>query len=330
MTNVPDREPGLLAARAYSGGLRVADIALDTAGEWVAKADHVVWIGLLDPLGDELSTLQAQLGLNPLAMEDASRVHQRPKMKRYGDNLFIVVRTAEMMEERVTFGETHIFAGRNYVVTVRHGASAAYRKIRAQCEAAPALLAKGPPFIIHTFLDLTVDHYLDVLDMFQVEGDAIEGEVMAKELEPDQVKRLYILRRELLRMKNGMASLVEVCGRIEHSEVLQIDKSLEHCFREIIDHVRCTQEEIDSLRERLGLAFDASLLTSRTRQTEISRRLAAWAAILAVPTATAGIYGMNFADMPELQWRYGYPVVLAFVALTCAVLYLNFRRAKWL
>lgn len=330
MGSVPDRDPGILAARAYSGGRRVADIALDSAGEWAAKPDHVVWIGLLEPRGDELATLQAQFGLDPLAIEDASRTHERPKIQRYGDNLFIVVRTAEMMGERVAFGETHIFAGRNYVVTVRHGASAAYRKIRAQCEASPALLAKGAPFIVQTFLDLTVDHYLHVLDMFQTEGDAIESEVMAKELEPEQVKRLYVLRRELLRMKHGMASLVEVCGRMEHSDVMQIDKGLEHCFREIVDHVRCTQEEIDSLRERLGLAFEASLLTSQTRQTEISRRLAAWAAILAVPTATAGIYGMNFADMPELQWRYGYPVVLAAVAIACAVLYFNFRRVKWL
>jgi len=134
----------------------------------------------------------------------------------------------------------------------------------------------------------------------------------------------------LLRMKNGVIPLVKVCGRLEHTDLLPIDKSLELCFRELSDHVRGVEEEIDALRERLGLAFDASLLTSQSLQTEISRRLAAWAAILAVPTATAGIYGMNFNTMPELQWRYGYPVVLAVIAAVCAGLYYGFRRAKWL
>ena len=153
---------------------------------------------------------------------------------------------------------------------------------------------------------------------------------LAKELPPEQTQRLYILRRELLRMKNGILPLTEVCTRLEHSDVLDIDKSLEHCFREVTDHVRGAQEEIDSLSARLGLAFEASLLTSQAQQTEISRRLAAWAAILAVPTAMAGIYGMNFAEMPELQWKYGYPTVLTVVAVTCTVLYINFRRAKWL
>lgn len=192
------------------------------------------------------------------------------------------------------------------------------------------LLAKGEAFVLHSFLDLTVDHYLRVVDRLQEEGIAIEAEVLAKELPPEQTQKLYILRRELLRMKNGIGPLVEMCRRIQHSDVLHIDKKLEHGFREVTDHVRGAQEETDALRERLGLAFEASLLTSQAQQTEISRRLAAWAAILAVPTALAGIYGMNFADMPELHWRYGYPTVLGVVGVVCVLLYFNFRRAKWL
>ena len=324
------REISTLAARAYCDGFAVVEIPLHRAGEWAAKPGHMVWIGLLEPTGDELEVLQAQLGLDPLAIEDASQPHERPKMHRYGDGLFIVVRTAELIDGRVTFGETHIFVGKGYIVTVRHGDSLAYSKVRAHCEATPALLAKGEAFILHSILDFTVDHYLGVMDQLQVEGAAIEAEVLAKELPPEQTRRLYVLRRELLRMKNGILPLAEMCGRIEHSEVLTIDRSLEHCFREVTDHVRGAQEEIDALSERLGLAFDASLLTSQSQQTEISRRLAAWAAILAVPTAMAGIYGMNFETMPELQWRFGYPLVLAVVVTTCVTLYVNFRKAKWL
>ena len=326
---IADRQPGMLAARAYCDGRLVADIPLDEARQWADRPGHLVWIGLLEPVEDELHILQGQFGLDPLAIDDASRPHERPKMQRYGDSLFVVVRTAELIDERIHFGETHIFVGRNFVITVRHGASLAYRTIRPHCEAIPSLLACGPAFVVHSFLDLTVDHYLRVVDRMQAEGDAIEAEVLAKELPPAQTQRLYILRRELLRMKNGILPLVEVCGRIEHSDVLAIDRKLEHCFREVTDHVRGAQGEIDSLHERLGLAFEASLLTSQAQQTEISRRLAAWAAILAVPTGVAGIYGMNF-DMPEIHWRYGYPVVIGAAVLVCVLLYLNFRRARWL
>ncbi|MFZ4688203.1 MAG: magnesium and cobalt transport protein CorA [Polymorphobacter sp.] len=324
------REQSILSARAYENGMAVVEIPLDQAGEWAAKPGHFVWIGLREPQEAELATLQAQLGLDPLAIEDAGQPHERPKMQRYGDGVFIVVRTAELIDDRVTFGETHIFAGRGYIVTIRHGASVAYSRVRAHCEATPSQLAKGVAFVVHTLLDFTVDHYLRVMDSLEAEGDAIEAQVLAKELPPEQTRRLYVLRRELLRMKIGILPLAEICGRLEHSEVLEIDPRLEHCFREVTDHVRGAQEEIDSLSARLGLAFEASLLTSQAQQTEISRRLAAWAAILAVPTAMAGIYGMNFAEMPELQWKYGYPMVLSVVVVTCLILFVNFRRAKWL
>lgn len=324
------REQSILSARAYTEGMAVVEIPLDQAGEWAAKPDHFVWIGLREPREEQLATLQAQLGLDPLAIEDAGQPHERPKMQRYGDGLFIVVRTAELIDERVTFGETHIFVGRGYIVTVRHGESLAYSRVRAHCEAIPAQLAKGVAFVVHTLLDFTVDHYLRVMDSLQAEGDAIEAQVVSKELPPEQTQRLYILRRELLRMKNGILPLAEVCGRLERTDLLEIDQSLAHCFREVTDHVRGAQEEIDSLSARLGLAFEASLLTSQAQQTEISRRLAAWAGILAVPTAMAGIYGMNFVDMPELHWKYGYPMVLTVVVVVCIALYVNFRRAKWL
>ena len=326
----PLRPPSLIGASVYHQGRRVADIGIDQGREWLGRDGHVVWIGLLEPSDAELQVVQQQFGLNALAIADAALPHQRPKLERYGDSLFVVARTAEMVDERIAFGETHLFVGRGFVVSIRHGPSASYRKVREHCEASPARLARGETFILHAILDFIVDNYLTVLERVQVEAEAIDNDLLADCLTSDQVKRLYLLRRDLLRLRSGVAPLVEVCRGLEHNDLLDMDAKMELLFRDVSDHIRSVQEEIDALREMLGFCFEASLLTSQSQQTMISRRLAAWAAILAVPTALAGIYGMNFADMPELQWRYGYPTVLLLVAIVCTALYVNFRRNDWL
>jgi magnesium transporter len=324
------RPSSLIAATAYHQGRRVADIAIDEAGEWARREGHVVWIGLLEPSDSELRVVQSQFGLNDLAIEDAACAHQRPKLQRYGDSLFVVARTAEIVGDRIQFGETHLFVGCGYVVSVRHGPSASYKKVRVHAEASPALLKRGETFILHSILDFIVDNYLVVLERVQEEAEEIENDLLAERLTPEQVKRLYILRRDLLRLRTGVGPLVEVCRRLEHNDLFPMDGKMELLFREVTDHVRTVQEEIDALREMLGFCFEASLQTSQSQQTIISRQLAAWAAILAVPTAVAGIYGMNFEHMPELHWQGAYYMVLAFVLVTCLALYANFRRMKWL
>ena len=326
----PSRPASLIAATAYHQGRRVADIGIDEGGDWARREGHVVWIGLLEPSEDELRVVQAQFGLNDLAIEDAGQAHQRPKLQRYGDSLFVVARTAEMIDGRIEFGETHLFVGRGYLVSVRHGPSASYKKVRAHCEASPALLVRGETYILHSILDFIVDNYQGVLECVHEEAEEIENDVLAERLTAQQVQRLYILRRDLLRLRAGVLPLVEVCRRLEHSELFEMDAKMELLFRDVTDHVRSVQEEIDGLREMLAFAFEASLLTSQSQQTMISRRLAAWAAILAVPTAVAGIYGMNFEHMPELHWESGYYVVIGFVLITCTALYVNFRRRDWL
>ena len=324
------RPSSLIAATAYHQGRRAADIAIDEAGEWARREGHVVWIGLLEPTDAELRVVQAQFGLNDLAIEDAACAHQRPKLQRYGDSLFVVARTAEIVGDRIQFGETHLFVGCGYVVSVRHGPSASYKKVRTHAEASPSLLKRGETFILHSILDFIVDNYLVVLERVQEEAEEIENDLLAERLTPEQVKRLYILRRDLLRLRTGVGPLVEVCRRLEHNDLFPMDGKMELLFREVTDHVRTVQEEIDALREMLGFCFEASLQTSQSQQTIISRQLAAWAAILAVPTAVAGIYGMNFEHMPELHWQGAYYMVLAFVLVTCLALYANFRRMKWL
>lgn len=328
-TKVP-HEPGVVAASVYAGGRRVTDILIDEAGQWMKKPGHVVWIGLLEPSAALLQKVQSQFDLHPLAIEDAGKAHQHPKLEQYGQSLFVVARTAQMVDGRIAFGETHLFVGRGYVVSVRHGASTSYAAVRERCEACPAVLSHGEDYILYAVLDFIVDNYMPVVETVQAEVDALEEGVLHQTLRQPEVDRLYMLRRELLRLRKAVAPLVEVCHRLEHAGALPIDPEMQPLFRDVTDHIRRVQEDIDSLREVLAFAFEASLMAGQAQQTVITRRLAAWAAILAVPTAVAGIYGMNFENMPELKWTYGYYVVVGFVFSVCSILYLRFRKSGWL
>jgi magnesium transporter len=323
-------EPGVVASSVYAQGKRIADVPIDETGAWAERAGHVVWIGLFEPSADLLHRVQTQLHLHPLAIEDAGKPHQQPKIEQYGEALFIVARTAQILEGRVAFGETHLFVGKGYVVSVRHGASASYATVRERCESCPTVLSRGEDYILYAILDFIVDNYAPVLEEINKEVEAIEDSIFKKTLQHAAVDRLYVLRRELLRLRNAAAPLLDVCQRLEHADVLPIDASMQPHFRDVTDHVRRVKEEIDTLREVLAFAFEASLMTGQMAQTEITRQLAAWAAILAVPTAVAGIYGMNFKHMPELEWQYGYFVVVVGIVAVCVALYTWFRRHDWL
>jgi magnesium transporter len=323
-------EPGVVAASAYVNGKRVADVGIEEAGAWSKRPGHVVWIGLFEPSDELLARVQAQFDLHPLAIEDAGKAHQYPKLEQYGEALFIVARTAQLVDRRIAFGETHLFVGRGYVVSVRHGASTSYSTVRKRCEACPITLSHGEDYILYAILDFIVDNYAPVLETIQAEVEEIEDKVLATTLKQDGIERLYMLRRDLLRLRNSVVPLVEVCGRLEHADVMPIDHAMQPMFRDVTDHVRRVQEEIDALREVLAFAFEASLMTGQAQQTLITRKLASWAAILAVPTAVAGVYGMNFQNMPELKTEYGYFIVLTFILTICATLFWQFRRRGWL
>jgi magnesium transporter len=326
----PDADPGVVAAGVYSGGHRVLDIRIEEAGEWAKKPGHVVWIGLHEPGEALLRRVQRQFGLHELAIEDALHAHQRPKIEQYGDSLFVVARTAQVVDGRIAFGETHIFVGHGYVVSVRHGASVSYKSVRLCCEASPKVLSHGEDYILYAILDFIVDNYFPVLEAVENEVEAIEEHVLSTALSQGEVERLYTLRRDLVRLRGAVVPLVEVCRRLEHAEMVAIDPPMQPLFRDVTDHVRRVQEEIDSLREVLAFAFEASLMTGQAQQTVITRRLAAWAAILAVPTAIAGIYGMNFEYMPELKWQYGYFLVLGIIFLVCGLIYWRLKKNGWL
>ncbi len=322
--------PGVVASAAYASGRRVAEVPIDDVGEWSRKPGHVVWIGLHEPGLDLLRRLQSEFGLHELAIEDALKAHQRPKLEQYGDALFIVARTAQMLAGRIVFGETHLFVGHGYVVSVRHGASTSYTPVRERCEAAPKALSEGEDFILYAILDFIVDNYMPVIETIQAEVEEIEDCILDETSTQLHVRRLYQLRRDLLRLRNAAVPLVEICRRLEQPGLPGINASMQPLFRDVSDHIRRVQEEIESLREVLAFAFETSLMTGQAQQTEITRKLAAWAAMLAVPTAVAGIYGMNFEFMPELHWKYGYALVLTVIAAVCGWLYWRFRQNRWL
>ena len=320
----------IVAAGAYIEGRRVADIAIEEASSWRSRPGHVVWIGLHEPDMALLTSVQQQFQLHDLAIEDASHAHQRPKIDQYGDALFIVARTAQLDGDSIAFGETHLFVGEGYLVSVRHGASTSYASVRQRCESCPRALARGEDYILYAILDFIVDNYSPVLEAIHEEVEATEAQVLASAMTRAQIERLYLLRRDLLRLRNAVGPLVEVCRRLEHDNLPMVRPTMQPLFRDVTDHVRTVQEHIDSLREVLAFAFEASLLVGQAQETAVSKKLASWAAIIAVPTAIAGIYGMNFKNMPELQWDYGYYAVIGGILIACVALYWWFRRAGWL
>jgi magnesium transporter len=319
----------VIAAAAYSAGRKVADINVEESGAWAARPGHFVWIGIEAPSEDELRLLQAQFGLHELAIEDALHAHQRPKLELYGDTAFLVLRTAFILDGRLQLGETEIFVGQGYVITVRHGASASYAPLRRRAEAAPKQLAHGEDYVLYALIDFIVDNYLVVIEHLAAEVQALEEQILVP-ADSGRIFRIYELRRELQRLRFVVAPAVEVCRRLEHADLPGVDPAFRPYYRDVADHVNRVLEQIDILREMLGFAFEASLLMESSRQSDVSRRFAGWAAILAVPTAIAGIYGMNFDYIPELHWRYGYFLVLGLIFGAAGFLFHRFRRAGWI
>jgi magnesium transporter len=315
---------------SYSEGRKSGDVALDDISEVLKVPGQFVWIGLHEPDDSTLDKIQEEFELHELAVEDAKNAHQRPKLEEYGASLFVVLRTAQVKDGKVEFGETHIFVGTCYVVTLRHGASLSYAEVRQRCERNPQLLAKGPAFVLYAIMDFVVDRYFPIVDSLEDELEQLEEDIFGDGVNRDTTERIYELKRELVRLKRAVWPLVDVCNRLVRFDTALVPEDVRPYFRDVYDHVLRINETIDNLRELLTTALEANLALVAVRQNEVMKRLAAWAAMLAVPTAVAGIYGMNFDVMPELRWRYGYATVMSFIAGACGFLYWRFRRASWL
>ena len=324
---------GVVNAAAYADGHKVRDIAIEEIGAVLSDPDRFVWIGVQEPDEALLRALQQAFGLHDLAVEDALCAHQRPKLEEYGDSLFVVLRTAQLERDgdrRVAFGETHIFVGPRYILTVRHGPSLSYAEVRQRCESTPSLLRKGPGFVLYAIMDFVVDHYFPIVDALEDELDELEEAIFAGSFSQATSERIYSLKRDLVALKRAVSPLVEVCNRLVRFDVKIIPEDARLYFRDVYDHVIRINETIDNLRELLTTALEANLSLIAVRQNEVMKQLGAWGAIIAVPTMIAGVYGMNFEFMPELHWRWAYPFVGGLMVASSVALYIRFKRAGWL
>ncbi len=315
---------------AYADGHRVADVSLNDVHTVLKDNSQFVWIGLHEPSEDILQSVKNEFNLHELAVEDAHNAHQRPKVEIYGDSIFVVLRTIIRKNEQTEFGETHFFVGNNFVVVVRHGSSIPYTEVRARCEATPEQLKKGQGFVLYAVMDFIVDHYFPVVHEMEQELESIEAKIFKERPSRETTEKIYDLKRELLEVKRAVSPLVEVCNKLMRFEIKCISEETRPYFRDIYDHVVRINENVDNTRELLNSAMEANFSLISISQSDVSKKFAGWAAIIAVPTMIAGFYGMNFRFMPELEWHYGYFFVIGMTVSICITLFYFFRKSGWL
>ena len=321
----------LISCAAYQDGSKVGDIGAAQIAEYLLRPHCFVWVALQDPVAAELAEMQKAFDLHPLAVEDALVGHQRPKVEEYGDSLFAVLHLVEPASGEYHVGELAIFAGPNYVVTVRSRAQKGLAEVRARCEREPNLLRQGPGFILYAIIDAIVDRYFPILDNLEDELDGIEQRIFAPAGAPrDNIEALYALKQRLMVMKHAVAPLLEGVSNLTGGRVPALCVNITEYFRDIYDHLLRLNQTADSVRETIATAISVNLSFITLQENETMKRLAAYAALLAIPTMIAGIYGMNFEHMPELKWRYGYEISLLVMGGIDVLLYFQFKRAKWL
>ncbi|MCW3113672.1 MAG: corA [Segetibacter sp.] len=323
---------GVVNCIAYCEGRRVANIDIANIRETLLHKDTFVWVGLHEPGEELLKSIQEEFDLHDLAIEDAHNAHQRPKLELYGETMFVVLRTAQInsINHHIDFGETHFFVGDNFIVTVRHGSSLSYKDVRTRCENTPELLSKGPAFALYAVMDSIVDQYFPVIEALEQKLLDVEEEIFGKKPTRGTTQRIYELKRELLEVKRVITPLIDICNRLMRFDIKRVPDDTRPYFRDVYDHAVRINEMLDNTRDLVTAALEANFSLTSISQSEVSKKFAGWAAIIGVPTMIAGIYGMNFEAMPELHWRYAYPVVLAVTFVLCISLYIFFKRSGWL
>ncbi|MEU6372053.1 magnesium and cobalt transport protein CorA [Streptomyces sp. NPDC046909] len=343
-----ESEPAsIVQAALYRDGVRVSSptTLAETFRELRDQPAGMAWIGLARPTEAELLSLAAEFDLHPLSVEDAMEAHQRPKLERYGDTLFVVLRAARYLDapEEVDFGELHVFVGPDFVITVRHGAAPDLSAVRHRMEESPELLRLGPEAVLYAILDAVVDGYVPVVAGVQNDIDEIETEVFRGD--PEVSRRIYELSREMVEFQRATRPLVGMLhGLMAGFSKYGTDDELQRYLRDVADHVTHTSERVDGFRQALTeiLTVNATLVTQQQNaemralaeagfeQNEEIKRISSWAAILFAPTLVGTIYGMNFENMPELGWHFGYPFAIGLMGIICVSLYVIFKRRDWL
>jgi magnesium transporter len=320
----------LINCVVYKEGTRLVDVPVEQISDYLRRPDCFVWVALRDASAEELEAMRREFDLHPLAVEDASHGHQRPKVEEYGDSLFVVMHLVEFVEDELTVGEVAVFAGPNYVLSVRSGSSQNFLGVRERCEREAHLLRQGSGYVLYALMDAVVDRYFPILELLQTELESIEGDIFIRNAARANIERLYTLKAKVKTLKHAVSPLLQFTGKLYGGRVPAVCENTQAYFRDVSDHLARIDSAIDSIRDTITTAITVNLSMATIEESEVTKRLAAWAAIFAAATAFAGIWGMNFDFMPELKLRWGYPAALGVIGCTCAVLWWRFRRAGWL
>ena len=316
----------------YRQGQKLADIPPSAISDYIARGDALVWVALADPTPEEIALMAEEFGLHPLAYEDACKGHQRPKIEEYDDSLFVVLHTFDpdpAHPDELVLGEVHVFIGRNYVLSLRHRTKKGFADVRARTEREPDLLRYGSGYVLYALMDAIVDRYFPIVDALSSELERIEAALFEPGSSRQRIQDLYALKRRLMTLEHAVGPLMEGVGKLHGGRVPQLVAGMSEYYRDVYDHLVRIQAAIDSNREMLQTAISVNIALISLSESEVTKRLAAWGALITVPTLIAGIYGMNFKFMPELEWAAGYPFALGLMAVIDGLLFVRFRRARW-
>jgi magnesium transporter len=321
----------LINCVAYRDGRRLADIQPEEISEYVKLPDCFVWVALRDASPEEILAMKEEFDLHELAVEDALHGQQRPKVEEYGDTLFAVMQTVQFTPtDELCTGEVSIFAGNNFVLSIRNRVAQSLLGVRARAEKEPHMLKRGPGFVMYAIMDAVVDRYFPVIEALETELEAIESQIFEPGVTRDNIRRVYELKQRVTIVKHAVSPLLDAVGKLVRGRVPPVCEDTREYFRDVYDHLERMQSALDSLRDTATTVIQVHLSMAAIEDSETTKRLAAWAGIFAAATAFAGIWGMNFEVMPELKWRFGYPVALGVITATCGVLFWRFRKAGWL
>jgi len=320
----------LINCAAYQDGKKLGDIKPEDISVYVGRPECFVWVAMKDPGPGELASMQHEFDLHALAVEDAHHGHQRPKIDEYGDSLFAVLHNLEVAGEELKVGEVDIFVGTNYVLSVRNNAEPGFAAVRARCEREPELLKHGAGFVFYALLGAVVDRYLPVLDAGEAEFEKFEEQIFAGKSLRANIEGLYYVRQKLTTLQHAVLPLIEAVGKLYGGRVPQVCSGLQDYYRDVYDHLIRINQTINSQRDTVTTAIQVNVAMITFGETEVTKRLAAWGALIAIPTFIASVYGMNFKQMPELSWAFGYPMALGVMAVINVYLWIRFRKAGWL
>jgi magnesium transporter len=320
----------LINCVAYQNGRKLADIARSEISEYVKRPDCFVWVALYEPDPGELEAMQEEFGLHELAVDDAQTGHQRPKIEEYGNSLFVVLHTVELEGKSLRVGEVDIFAGPNYVLSVRSRTKRGFVDVRARCESEPELLRHGSGFVLYALMDSVVERYFPVLEALETEFENLEEQIFAGGLARRNIEALYALKQKLMVLRHASGPLAEGVGKLYGGRVPQVCSGTQEYFRDVYDHLGRINQTIDGIRDSVTTAMAVSVSLIQLQENEMMKRLAGYASLVAIPTMIAGLYGMNFKHMPELDWTFGYPMAVGAMVAIDSYLFYRFRKAGWL